>query len=281
MCEWQCVCDMCAYLEYEVGDEGVRLVLGEVIVLCVEHGEQQFQILQHLHQDCGVGVEEAEGEPLQNNVQTANGGFTLTLQSLSNTHIHRPFPQNWHTLCSHLDMRSRKTLILKLRGNMNPHRAVPTSIITPIALTLFWKSKWKRSSWSHLAKQVDIWVLSCSTYSSRGVMKFHFKIYKRSIFQKKTINFKPNSNIFLISFMWRTASVRRMLESGTFSCFSSLILCSFALGMKVKMGPVLSSSSFEPLAAVFLPAAPWERRQHRSEIVFLCVCISGWSVSNV
>lgn len=59
---------MYADLEYEVGNEGVGLVLCEVVVLSVEHGEQQLQILQHLHQDCGVGVEEPQGEPLQNQI---------------------------------------------------------------------------------------------------------------------------------------------------------------------------------------------------------------------
>lgn len=70
---------MCANLEYEVGGEGVGLVFSQVIVLPVEHGKQQFQILQDLHQDCGVGVEEPQGEPLQNQVQTGDGGFALTL----------------------------------------------------------------------------------------------------------------------------------------------------------------------------------------------------------
>lgn len=74
---------MCAHLYYEVGEEGVGLILSQVIILCVKHGKQQFQILQHLHQDCGVGVKEPEGEPLQNQVQTADGGFTLTFQPLS------------------------------------------------------------------------------------------------------------------------------------------------------------------------------------------------------
>lgn len=48
--------------------------------------------------------------------------------------------------------------------------------MTPMALTCLWKSKWKSSSCSHFAKHVDICTFSCSTYSSRGVMKFHFKI---------------------------------------------------------------------------------------------------------
>lgn len=50
-----------------------------------------------------------------------------------------------------------------------------TSIMAPMALTWRWKSKWKSSSCSHFATQVDIWFFSCSTYSSRGVMKFHFR----------------------------------------------------------------------------------------------------------
>jgi hypothetical protein len=49
--------------------------------------------------------------------------------------------------------------------------------MTPMALTCLWKSKWKISSCSHLAKQVDIWALSWSRYSSRGVVKFHFRIW--------------------------------------------------------------------------------------------------------
>lgn len=44
-------------------------------------------------------------------------------------------------------------------------------------------------------------------------------------------------------------------EEGTFSCFSSLILCSLALGMRMKMGPDLSSS-FRFLAGGFLAAVP-------------------------
>lgn len=44
-------------------------------------------------------------------------------------------------------------------------------------------------------------------------------------------------------------------EVGTFSCFSSLILCSLALGMRMKMGPDLSSS-FRFLAGGFLAAVP-------------------------
>lgn len=44
-------------------------------------------------------------------------------------------------------------------------------------------------------------------------------------------------------------------EEGTFSCFSSLILCSLALGMRMKMGPDLSSS-FTFLAGGFLAAVP-------------------------
>lgn len=117
---------MCVHLEYEVGDEGVGLVLSQVIVFSVQHGKQQLQILQHLHQDCGVGVKEPQGEPLQNQVQTADGGFALTLQPLSNTNTHTDF-------------------ISKVAySNMQPLveiRPTTTSIITPIALTCLWKSK--------------------------------------------------------------------------------------------------------------------------------------------
>lgn len=42
-------------------------------------------------------------------------------------------------------------------------------------------------------------------------------------------------------------------EKPTFSCFSSLILCSLALGTRMKMGPDLSSS-FWFLEAGFLAA---------------------------
>lgn len=73
-----------AHLQYEVGDEGIGLILRQVVVLSVQHGKQQLQILQYLHQHCGVGVKEAQSEPLQNEVQAADGGFTLTLQPLSN-----------------------------------------------------------------------------------------------------------------------------------------------------------------------------------------------------
>ena len=78
---------MCAHLEYQVGDEGVGLVLSQVVVLCVQHGKQQLQIFQNLHQHRGVGVEEAQREPLQDQVQTADGGVALTLQPLLNTNF--------------------------------------------------------------------------------------------------------------------------------------------------------------------------------------------------
>lgn len=42
-----------------------------------------------------------------------------------------------------------------------------------------------------------------------------------------------------------------LAEQPTFSCFSSLTLCSLALGTRTKMGPDLSSS-FRFLAAGFL-----------------------------
>lgn len=59
------------------------------------------------------------------------------------------------------------------------HRSKLTSIITVSALLWCWKSAWNISSCSHLATQVDIWVFSCSIYSSRGVVKFHFNTCKR------------------------------------------------------------------------------------------------------
>jgi len=73
-----------AHLQNEVGDEGVGLVFCQVVVLPVQHGEQKLQVLQDLHQNRGVGVKEAQGEPLQDQVQTADGGLTLALQPLSN-----------------------------------------------------------------------------------------------------------------------------------------------------------------------------------------------------
>lgn len=94
---------------------------------------------------------------------------------------------------------------------MNTHTIVPTSIMTPIALTCLWKSKWKSSSWSHLAKQVDIWVLSCSTYSSRGVLKFHFKIYRKT-FPKRENN-QIQTNFSISAQLCQTASVRRQLTA--------------------------------------------------------------------
>lgn len=71
-----------AHLQDEVGNKGGGLVLSQVVVLPVQHGKQQLEVLQHLHQDRGVGVEEAQGEPLQDQVQTADGGFALALQAL-------------------------------------------------------------------------------------------------------------------------------------------------------------------------------------------------------
>lgn len=53
-----------------------------MVVLSVQHGKEQLQVLQDLHQDCGVCVEEAQGEPLQNEVKATDGGLTLALQSL-------------------------------------------------------------------------------------------------------------------------------------------------------------------------------------------------------
>lgn len=61
-------------------------------------------------------------------------------------------------------------------------------------------------------------------------------------------------------------------ESGTFSCFSSLILCSFALGIRRKIGPDLSSSLFRLLPTGFFPAAPWQRRQSEFQAVWPKQC---------
>lgn len=89
---------MCAHLEYKVGDKGIGLILCQVVVLPVQHGKQQLQILQHLHQHCGVGIKEAQGEPLQNEVQTADGSFTLTLQPLSDANTCTDFSTTILTL---------------------------------------------------------------------------------------------------------------------------------------------------------------------------------------
>lgn len=90
---------------------------------------------------------------------------------------HSPTSVKWQA-----NTRSISGLLLKLDPLVKKEiRPTATSIMTPMALTCLWKSKWKSSSCSHFAKQVDIWVFSCSTYSSRGVMKFHFKIYQQNI----------------------------------------------------------------------------------------------------
>lgn len=53
------------YLEDEVRDEERGFVLGQMVVLVTERNKQELEILQSLHQDAGVGIEEAQGEPLQ------------------------------------------------------------------------------------------------------------------------------------------------------------------------------------------------------------------------
>lgn len=72
-----------AHLQNEVGHEGAGFVLGQVVVLSVQHGEEQLEILQDLHQDRGVCVEESQGEPLEDEVQAADGGLALAFQTLS------------------------------------------------------------------------------------------------------------------------------------------------------------------------------------------------------
>lgn len=97
-----------AHLQDEVGNEGAGFILGQVVVLSAQHGKEQLQVLQDLHQDCGVGVEEAQGEPLQDEVQAADGGLTLALQSLHRSKRKRYSTEQkekpaWskHSKCSH------------------------------------------------------------------------------------------------------------------------------------------------------------------------------------
>lgn len=78
------------------------------------------------------------------------------------------------------------------------HRSKLTSIITDSALLWCWKSAWNISSCSHLATQVDIWVFSCSIYSSRGVVKFHFNTCKRQYLELTASNTFSSWQMLLI-----------------------------------------------------------------------------------
>lgn len=110
-----------AYLQDQVGDEGVCFVLRQVVVLPVQHGEQQLQVLQNFHQDGGVGLKEAKRDPFQDQVQTADGGVAFAVQPLSDR-IQRSVPE---------------PDVLKTQSDPQP----PTSIMTPMAFTCLWKSR--------------------------------------------------------------------------------------------------------------------------------------------
>ena len=78
----------CPHLKDEIGDEGVGLQLTEVVVLLTEREEEELDELQGLHQHTGVGVEEAQREPLEDEVQAGHHGGHLRFQILTHTHSH-------------------------------------------------------------------------------------------------------------------------------------------------------------------------------------------------
>lgn len=69
-------------LQDEVRDEGRGFVLVQVVVFSAQHGEKQFEKLHGLHQHTGVRVEEAQREPLQDQVQAADHGVWLAIHVL-------------------------------------------------------------------------------------------------------------------------------------------------------------------------------------------------------
>lgn len=218
-----------AHLQEEVGQEGVGLVLGQVVVLPGQHGEQQLQVLQHLHQDRGVGVEEAQREPLQDQVQTADGGLALALQALHHTNIlklsPRPSPPPPH------NHESRAYLDHQADGlHVSLEVKVEELILKPLC-----------KAGGHLGLQL----LHVLVSRSHEVPLQDLRV-KRESCDLKMSPAHPKT----------PGKVRRpRADRGTLSCFSSLILCSLALGMRMKMGPDLSSS-FRFLAAGFFPAGP-------------------------
>lgn len=60
-------------------------MLSEMVVLVTESDEEELKILQSLHQHAGVRIEEAQGEPLQDQIQTADRSLGLRLQVLRKT----------------------------------------------------------------------------------------------------------------------------------------------------------------------------------------------------
>lgn len=219
---------MVPHLQYQVGDEGVCLVLRQVVILLGQRGEEQLQVLQNLHQNCGVGVIEPQREPLQDQVQAANGGLALALHPLS-----------------------EDTVI----NRKNPGLALQTSC--------------RRRSGPHLHHDSDGLDLSLEVHVKQLLLQPPGKAGRHLSLQLLHVLVSGRDEVPLQDLRWdrRTSWVRtnsqrlRKVSSVTempftFSCFSSFTLCSLALGTRVKMGPDLSSSSFKPLAAGFLPAAP-------------------------
>lgn len=66
----------------KVRDKRRSLKLIEMVILPAKHRKQQFQVFQGLHQHTGVGVKETQSEPLQDEVQAADGSIPLFLQVL-------------------------------------------------------------------------------------------------------------------------------------------------------------------------------------------------------
>lgn len=70
------------YLKDEVRNEQCGFMLSEMVVLVTESGEKELEILQSLHQHARVRIKEPQGEPLQDQIQTADHALRLCLQVL-------------------------------------------------------------------------------------------------------------------------------------------------------------------------------------------------------
>ena len=76
-----------ADLDDEVGHEAGRLVLVQLVVCLAEQPEQLLHVLQGLVQHGRVRVKEAQGEPLEDEVQVAQLLFPARLQALQHNSL--------------------------------------------------------------------------------------------------------------------------------------------------------------------------------------------------
>lgn len=53
-------------------------MLGEMVVLVTESDKKELEVLQSFHQHASVRIEEAQCEPLQDQIQTADCGLSLS-----------------------------------------------------------------------------------------------------------------------------------------------------------------------------------------------------------